>query len=1427
MIENIFTFNYFDKYINMFLPFENDHIQKQILNSNSFYEIDLLEEISRFPLKKGIVCDIGANIGNHSIYFSTILKKEVFAFEPNKIVFDILDKNIKLNNLEDKVKIFQVALGSENSFGEMTINHENYGTSYIKSIPNGNINIKRLDDFFSDKNSVSLLKIDVEGFELEVLKGAKEIICNSKPLIVIETQTQRDFFNINNKLQEYGYFPVGQKGATNTVFFIHETDKLSNEFLTYLQRIDNQKYNELNNNRYKEIVKTIKSIDKSKELQKILEELVVETKKNKTSELENNIVKAIKSIDKSEEIKNVFKKQIEDLQNTLLNNIESKNKDILNLNNIIQQKEYKILENLKIFSQIKTTSKIEDFNEEKFFNIINNYVKKLETRVNKLETKLNFIYFTKSWKFFSFIKKILNMKVQSFEEYIEKIEKKDGKIQIFKEDYLKWIKKGEDVLKNIKINSVDILNKISEIQDKDNIYPSIHLNEKNNEIIKENYTLPKENRIKDIELNLNKNNYDYIINLSNKNLSIEEKYALNIIVANYFIDNESIWEKKVNSYLEKFKIFPIKLKTSGISKFHKLSSNCLYKIKEGPLVSIIMPVFNSENTIKVALESLLNQTYENIEIIIINDNSSDLTNLILDSYALKDNRIKIIKNLKNVGPYVSKNIALELCLGKYITGQDADDWSHPQRIEKQVNVMEESKGDIKLCQISLLKMKLNGKINVTGETIYSEDGITKPSPISSMFDKEFFKEKIGYWDSVRFGADSELIERVKKIIPLKSYVFIKDCLMFCLESQDSLTSNIKSGIPKTVISLSRKHYIKNYTNYHEKYKDKSLYIPFPHFPRFFDSLMDVKIQDIFESIQNIEYKDNFNKRYEEIKNNENIIMKTKIRNIPYMEKKINIENSLKTTYKDKPLISVIMTTYNTEKFVENAILSILNQTYENLELIIIDDSSTDNTINIIEKLQKKDKRILLFCYGENKGTYWAKNYGITKSTGEIITFMDSDDVSDQKRLEKQFLQLNNENTIMTTCNLIRKDELGNVLEINGKKERIAPISKMFKKELIDNIGFFDTIRTSADDEFIQRIKLVYGKETIKNIKEVLYYAIVRENSLTTEKGNEIDLTIKREENQTFLPFARQNYLDSYQEWHKDVKNRNLSPYVPFPIVCRPFPVYGKLRVKEDYYDNNYISVCIASFPPREEKLKKVIMDLRNKVDFIYVYLNDYKEIPKFLDHPRIQVVLSSNAIGDLRDNGKMYFMDIIPNGYCFTIDDDINYPTNYIEKMIQKIELYERKAIIGIHGTIFANPYESYFKNRTVYHFNSQLKKDVLVNQLGTGTIGFHTSLIRPHLEDFLDVGMADVFIAMIAKNKDIPLVCIERNNKWLSSMDANEDENNLYQEFKNNTKKQDMYISTILPFSKNIENDFFKNLKDKGIKYGLSFKNQIFDIEI
>ncbi len=143
-------------------------------------------------------------------------------------------------------------------------------------------------------------------------------------------------------------------------------------------------------------------------------------------------------------------------------------------------------------------------------------------------------------------------------------------------------------------------------------------------------------------------------------------------------------------------------------------------MRDKPLVSVVIPLYNAEEYIEEALQSILNQTYENLEIIVSNDGSTDNSVQLVRRYS--DNRIKIVGGERNEGISAALNKGVLAAEGKYVAIMDADDWSYPDRIEKQVKLMEGNpeiilcSGDMDMCD-GALKYKRTRKYPETDEEI--------------------------------------------------------------------------------------------------------------------------------------------------------------------------------------------------------------------------------------------------------------------------------------------------------------------------------------------------------------------------------------------------------------------------------------------------------------------------------------------------------------------------------------------------------------------------------------------------------------------------------------------------------------------------------------------------------------------------------------
>lgn len=132
-------------------------------------------------------------------------------------------------------------------------------------------------------------------------------------------------------------------------------------------------------------------------------------------------------------------------------------------------------------------------------------------------------------------------------------------------------------------------------------------------------------------------------------------------------------------------------------------------MNDNPLVSVIIPCYNCERYVQQAVDSIINQTYSNLEILLADDGSNDGTNAILKRIAITDSRIKVIENESNLGIVETLNKLVKLSNGNYIARMDADDFSFPQRIEREVSLLENNP-DVGICGCDAFIINENGKI---------------------------------------------------------------------------------------------------------------------------------------------------------------------------------------------------------------------------------------------------------------------------------------------------------------------------------------------------------------------------------------------------------------------------------------------------------------------------------------------------------------------------------------------------------------------------------------------------------------------------------------------------------------------------------------------------------------------------------------------
>ncbi|MBL4592446.1 MAG: glycosyltransferase [Flavobacteriales bacterium] len=284
------------------------------------------------------------------------------------------------------------------------------------------------------------------------------------------------------------------------------------------------------------------------------------------------------------------------------------------------------------------------------------------------------------------------------------------------------------------------------------------------------------------------------------------------------------------------------------------------------------------------------------------------------------------------------------------------------------------------------------------------------------------------------------------------------------------------------------------------------------------------------------------------------------------------------------LVSVIIPLYNTERYIKETVVSVLNQTYKNLELIIIDDGSTDNSYQIVSELSNGDDRVHIIQQ-QNMGVSVARNKGIEIAKGDYIFFLDSDDVWLPKNIELKVEIFKNFNTVdwlfgsigmidknSNTLNSIIKGSdrniLNSLLEWNGDVIT-TPSSICVKKECLSNITFDQNLSTAADQDFAIQLAATYiGKYMNEPI--VLYRVLPDSMSRNIElmEKDHIYVFKKAAKNNLFTNFwfKQKCFSNLYWilagSWWKNENNKSRGLYFIFlALLINPISIFRFINSK--------------------------------------------------------------------------------------------------------------------------------------------------------------------------------------------------------------------------------------------------------------------------
>lgn len=291
----------------------------------------------------------------------------------------------------------------------------------------------------------------------------------------------------------------------------------------------------------------------------------------------------------------------------------------------------------------------------------------------------------------------------------------------------------------------------------------------------------------------------------------------------------------------------------------------------------------------------------------------------------------------------------------------------------------------------------------------------------------------------------------------------------------------------------------------------------------------------------------------------------------------------------KELVSVIIPVYNVEDYLEDCIKSVINQTYQYIEIILIDDGSTDKSSEICDKFALQDNRIRII-HQDNKGLSAARNAGIDMCSGKYITFVDSDDFIDLTMIEKLVevavkdgfsmceKNLYTQNGEKSGINVKNKGKLQIKKHSYYKKMRNNPDyvvvwGKLFDRKLFENIRFWEGIQNEDEDIMPQ---LVFCAKKIIKICAPLYNYRIRENSImhsdfSLNKLDVIKVCQKRIERykewnlKGMYKWAVKDYYIHLLKLKKEINEKN-NPY-EYKLVQDKIIEWNMYKIKFNFFES--------------------------------------------------------------------------------------------------------------------------------------------------------------------------------------------------------------------------------------------------------------------
>ena len=277
------------------------------------------------------------------------------------------------------------------------------------------------------------------------------------------------------------------------------------------------------------------------------------------------------------------------------------------------------------------------------------------------------------------------------------------------------------------------------------------------------------------------------------------------------------WLESLNDLLGQHGLAPLRFRDLENPSFFDISCEApAAHTQDGPKISVIMPIYEPDEATDLAIRSLLDQTWRNLEIIIVDDASPSTDHAgnptpyrqQLEGWVASDSRVRVHFAGENRGAYSVRNDGLDMATGEFVTIADKDDWHHPQKFEFQASYLMENPDQV-ATMTNWVRVDPEMKFLIrsgTGKIVYQ-------SFASLMFRREPVMEKLGYWDAVRKGGDAEFRARLEAVFGQEIWPAWQPPMAFSLLGTDNLTS---ADMGAGYLSPDRRAYSRAYKAWHQQ-----------------------------------------------------------------------------------------------------------------------------------------------------------------------------------------------------------------------------------------------------------------------------------------------------------------------------------------------------------------------------------------------------------------------------------------------------------------------------------------------------------------------------------------------------------------------------------------------------------------------------------